>query len=767
MPMRLKKIEITGYRSIKEMLTLHIDASETIILGQNDHGKTNVLNAVCHLNEDAPFSQDDLNWDLLGKEESLPLIKYYLELSASEAELIYRKRVTGDYFRNFRSHLQSLTLRAKLGDATADDSSAPMASSEGTSPSTPSARPASGGSEEHTDSPAQHADNVQATISLEATSHLYGFLQAVKGLPEYSRINTLSQILKKFIRDLNSASETIAERQQKFLASSQSELDQDTKSEEQKALIKKNILQYEKNIERLRGEINDRTALLTHPLLRIGRKVAPNTDAYPLVDVQSSIPVICERKGLKGGLTVDTQNHPLFGGKGGDLKKQIPRIEIIRPIESIPDAVTEDNVDKDEMEFMRGILYYAGIDDPYGVFKQNPANIRRLDEGSDRLSSTLRANWTQGADLKFLLRHDSSSDEIKLYIGDPAIANSYSRPSRRSNGFTHFFALKTILHARTIETEAQSFIWLFDEPGIYLHPKGQQDLIRVLETLSRNNQVIYTTHSIFMINRNFPHRHRLVKKTERGTQIQGKPYISSWKPTMNALGLYIPGGVFFSNKLLVVEGDSDPMFLGSIFRLLISRGIIDVDTNALTIVPTGDGKNADALIRIFLSSADQPEILVLCDGDEGGQKRMNQLRATFKNQRVQFHLLEKDCTIEDYLPGGHVAYLQAVARYVATMGGGQGNFVDKLVRQWHALSLENPNGHRLADFGRKEGARMCGREGSLSPIGIAREYEDVTTSLDPKNQENFDRAIALCKLIASKLSLMPSALALDKIVSEH
>ena len=111
------------------------------------------------------------------------------------------------------------------------------------------------------------------------------------------------------------------------------------------------------------------------------------------------------------------------------------------------------------------------------------------------------------------------------------------RASRRSSGFTHFFALKTILHAYEMESPASAFIWLFDEPGVFLHPDGQHDLVQVMETLAQSNQVLYTTHSIFMANKNFPSRHRLVIKAMSGTKLDGKPFRSRWRPAIEALGM--------------------------------------------------------------------------------------------------------------------------------------------------------------------------------------------------------------------------------------
>ena len=62
--MKLVKVTISGFRSIKKTETLLVDDKVTILIGANDHGKTNILNAVEFLNDDKSLADDDVNWDL-------------------------------------------------------------------------------------------------------------------------------------------------------------------------------------------------------------------------------------------------------------------------------------------------------------------------------------------------------------------------------------------------------------------------------------------------------------------------------------------------------------------------------------------------------------------------------------------------------------------------------------------------------------------------------------------------------------------------------
>ena len=46
-------------------------------------------------------------------------------------------------------------------------------------------------------------------------------------------------------------------------------------------------------------------------------------------------------------------------------------------------------------------------------------------------------------------------------------------------------------------------IFLLDEPGVYLHVNAQRELLRLFYDLCKNdNQVVYSTHSPYMIDSN-------------------------------------------------------------------------------------------------------------------------------------------------------------------------------------------------------------------------------------------------------------------------
>lgn len=444
------------------------------------------------------------------------------------------------------------------------------------------------------------------------------------------------------------------------------------------------------------------------------------------------------------------------------LLPRLPRVELIKPYDSIPDDVTAPELSKESMDFMRGIFYYAGLDpkDPQ-LFVQSDETERSLEEASKELDSTLKRTWTQGSNLKFVLRHFSQSQSIGLRIDDPSVHKQRVRASQRSSGFTHYFAMKTILFARQREHRATSYLFLFDEPGVYLHPFGQSDLLHVLEALGAENQVIYSTHSMFMINKTYPTRHRLVLKDADGTKLDGKPYVSRWGPVIDHLGMSLTGTFLFAKHVLLSEGDSDPVLIQAMLQRLVAMSKIVVDLNSLCILATSESKNAEVQIDLLLESAIKPSLAVLVDGDDGGKQRLKDLQLILKRRDIPAKQLSDAVTIEDLLLGGPRLYATAAIQYAKKLAVIHSKKKPDVVEQEMEASFERYHSSKSKAVGIVSWAQSAIAEvvevKEASKIGLAREYVNllVETPDDQIAEAGSTAAEALGQWIVNNLKIGP------------
>lgn len=341
------------------------------------------------------------------------------------------------------------------------------------------------------------------------------------------------------------------------------------------------------------------------------------------------------------------------------LVKRVPRVELFAPVDQLMDVVTLPQLEDATQEFMQGIFRYAKIwDEHKGLFKQDPASSRRLERASEEFTKRIRTEWKQGENLTFRFQHaGQNGNQIELLIRDPAVSERYVRPSERSAGFSAFFAMSMRLLARTEANPANKYIFLFDEPGTALHPAGQVNLQRVFERLSKQDQIVYATHSLFMVNHNRPERNRVVSKDSGGTKVDQKPYLRNWRAVRDSLGLILAGNFFIADTTLLVEGESDAMYVGALLAAFDRAELTDIDLNLFSVQWPGNSRDFEPMARLMLEEG--RHVVAMMDGDRAGnelRKDIEKLNRAIEVGRVTARAaveqvqLDKNQSIEDILP---------------------------------------------------------------------------------------------------------------------
>jgi predicted ATP-dependent endonuclease of OLD family len=106
---------------------------------------------------------------------------------------------------------------------------------------------------------------------------------------------------------------------------------------------------------------------------------------------------------------------------------------------------------------------------------------------------------------------------------------------------------------------------LLDEPGLSLHGLAQADLLRYVDHLAEDHQILYTTHSPFMVHGDRLHQVRLVEDRDaEGPRITDDVTGSDPAtvfPLQAALGYTLAQNLFISKRNLLVEGPADLVYL--------------------------------------------------------------------------------------------------------------------------------------------------------------------------------------------------------------
>ena len=199
-----------------------------------------------------------------------------------------------------------------------------------------------------------------------------------------------------------------------------------------------------------------------------------------------------------------------------------------------------------------------------------------------------------------------------------------------------------------------------DEPDAYLSNQGQQDLLRVFHSFAspdrdsrRPIQVVYVTHSPFLIDRNHADRIRVLQKGsgDEGTRVVRDVSRNHYEPLRSAFGAFVAETTFIGNCNLMVEGTADQILLAGAARHLRSRqGVAaseTLDLNRITIVPSGGAPQVPYLVFLALGrDVERPTVIVLLDSDEEGGAAKEVLLRGVGLRRKRTQLLKDEDIIQ-------------------------------------------------------------------------------------------------------------------------
>lgn len=234
---------------------------------------------------------------------------------------------------------------------------------------------------------------------------------------------------------------------------------------------------------------------------------------------------------------------------------------------------------------------------------QNPDSYEEiraeLEAVSLDISKKVFKYWTQNSQLKVVFDVKADPNEeapyntgVNLYIRVENIDHGVTVPfDQRSKGFVWFFSF--IVWFNSVKNRIgtnRDLILLLDEPGLSLHGLAQADFLHYIADLSLEHQILYTTHSPFMIDSEKLHQVRTVEDVNgKGTVIAGNLSSTDKRtlfPLQAGLGYSLAQNLFIGAKNVLVEGPADLIFWKYFSNLLEQEGRIGL-SDGIVIVPTG------------------------------------------------------------------------------------------------------------------------------------------------------------------------------------
>lgn len=315
----------------------------------------------------------------------------------------------------------------------------------------------------------------------------------------------------------------------------------------------------------------------------------------------------------------------------------------------------------DKAETVRNLFYLAELDmNELEEVKESPSKcIKLLNAASNRLTSKLNPAW-KGDPIHVDLRYNPGnimSVVISDVHKDGTVTNT-GLLNRRAEGFKWTFSFIVNFAAETQRAELKEAILLLDEPARNLHPTQQMGISDLLKNLAGSNQVLYATHSPFMIFDYTPGNLLVVELDKR--KHLSRIFYDYWNADDKTLTPILYGlsrgqvesivdreiGTN-SRPVIIVETMSDSMYLNAFDKFLQDPNI---SMNPLNVVAAYN-KNSVLPLAIFYRNHGYRTFILLDNTEESKQISAQLVSNEFSPIQTIFFELEgkKLESIEDYI----------------------------------------------------------------------------------------------------------------------
>ena len=270
----------------------------------------------------------------------------------------------------------------------------------------------------------------------------------------------------------------------------------------------------------------------------------------------------------------------------------LPGVVSVRRLQTVP----EDELEPGERTAL-SLLRLAGVESEEFDETSYEARKAALEAAANTLTDAVFEYWTQDTDLQIELDIEFRRAEDPAAPSEPflqiRIRNTRHRVTlnfaERSAGFVWFFSF--LAYFSEFRDTGERHVLLLDEPGTNLHGAAQADLLRYVdEHLAPGHQIVYTTHSPFMLPVERLERARFVEEIDQsGTIVRDDATGTSDEtqfPLHAAIANWISQHLFSERPVVITEGNADAIYLRTLSRYLREQKRAALDEECV-ILPVG------------------------------------------------------------------------------------------------------------------------------------------------------------------------------------
>jgi len=249
----------------------------------------------------------------------------------------------------------------------------------------------------------------------------------------------------------------------------------------------------------------------------------------------------------------------------------------------------------------------------------------QLNSASVRLSEELRSVWKPDAKRAEAerLRIVADGQYLKVVVEDDLGVEI--ELDQRSEGFQWLVSFFVVFFAESADKHKNAVL-LLDEPGLSLHGLKQQEFRSTISRLAESNQLLYTTHSPFLVGPDELNQVRVIEMLDRsiGTKVRTNVTAedpAALLPLQQSLGYDLAQSLFSQQRNLLLESLTDFWYIDAVAQMLREAGIVDLNPR-IELMPT----NGAAKVAYFATilHAKKLKVAALLDSDTNGDRATKQ-----------------------------------------------------------------------------------------------------------------------------------------------
>ena len=323
---------------------------------------------------------------------------------------------------------------------------------------------------------------------------------------------------------------------------------------------------------------------------------------------------------------------------------ELPFFEFFEDFSSLlPDRIDlEDIVNKNyEAEGYKAATNYltiAGLAPDFFSQKNDRILKQKIENLNNEINIDFHEYWRQkvGKESKikiyFELEHYNMNHPdkkgkpyIEFWIKDE---NERLYPKQRSRGVRWFISFYLELKAAAAKNHEKSIVMLIDEPGVSLHARAQEDVLKVFEDIKDHVQIIYSTHSPHLIHINKLYRLLAVQRAVEDDDYSETVIFSAENlnsaSTDTLSPIYTLMGTRISEQQVIQKKNNVILEDVATYYYMISFLKLLKITSEVYFLPATDVFYVPTLVNILLGW--KLDFIVVLDDDNDGNRIHNELK---------------------------------------------------------------------------------------------------------------------------------------------